>query len=52
MEKNLEQSELIEEMPAICADELAAVEFFEERFWNGERRPMRRLSGTFRDFQG
>src|ERR1700722_12037648 len=36
MEKNLEQSEVIEEMPAICADELAAVEFFEERLWQGK----------------
>jgi transposase-like protein len=34
-EKNLEQTEVIEQMPAVCADELAAVEFFERKIWNG-----------------
>lgn len=34
----MEQSEVIEEMPAICADELAAVEFFENKIWNGTPR--------------
>src|SRR5580658_2960090 len=33
--KNLEQTEVIEQMPAVCADELAAVEFFEREIWNG-----------------
>lgn len=31
-------SEIIEEMPAVCADELAAVEFFERKIWNGTPR--------------
>src|SRR5271170_4543412 len=32
---NLEQSEVVEEMPVICSDELAAVEFFERQIWQG-----------------
>jgi transposase-like protein len=36
MEKNLEQSEVIEEMPSVCADELSAVEFFEQQMWQGK----------------
>src|ERR1700728_3205680 len=32
---NMEKSEVIEAMPAVCADELAAVEFFEQKIWNG-----------------
>lgn len=30
-----EKSEIIEQMPMACADETAAVEFFEERLWKG-----------------
>jgi transposase-like protein len=33
---NLDKSDLVEEMPAVCADELAAVEFFERQIWQGE----------------
>lgn len=36
MEKNLEKSEVIEEMPAVCSNELAALEFFEEQMWGGK----------------
>ena len=32
------QSEIIEKIPAVCADELAAVEFFEEQMWGGMPR--------------
>jgi transposase-like protein len=32
---NMEKSEVIEAMPAVCADELAAVELFEQKIWNG-----------------
>jgi transposase-like protein len=32
----LENSETIEEIPAACCDELAAVEFLEKRLWKGE----------------
>src|ERR1019366_8865742 len=35
---NLEKSEVVEETPVICADELAAVEFFERQIWQGEPR--------------
>jgi transposase-like protein len=35
MTKSLEQSEVIDGMPAVCADELAAVEFFERQMWGG-----------------
>ncbi|MGD0815513.1 MAG: IS1595 family transposase [Verrucomicrobiota bacterium] len=31
---NLEQTEIIEQMPEVCSNELAAVEFFERRIWN------------------
>lgn len=31
----MEQSEVVEEMPAICADETLAVEFFERQIWQG-----------------
>ena len=31
----MEQTKIVKEMPAVCADELAAVEFFEEKIWNG-----------------
>ena len=30
---NLEKSEVVAEMPAVCADEALAVEFFEEQLW-------------------
>jgi transposase-like protein len=33
--ENMEKSEVIEEMPVVCSDELAAVEFFERKIWNG-----------------
>ena len=33
---NLEKSETIEEIPAACCDETAAVEFLEKRLWKGE----------------
>jgi transposase-like protein len=33
---HLENSEIIEQMPMACSDELAAVEFLEERLWKGE----------------
>jgi transposase-like protein len=33
---NLENSEIIEQMPLVCSDELAAVEFLEERLWKGK----------------
>ena len=32
---HLEKSDIIAEMPIACADEKAAVEFFEKRLWNG-----------------
>jgi transposase-like protein len=32
---NLDKSELVEEMPVVCSDELAAVEFFEQQIWQG-----------------
>jgi transposase-like protein len=35
---SMANSEIIEEMPAVCADELAAVEFFERKIWNGTPR--------------
>jgi transposase-like protein len=31
----LEKSELIKDMPRVCGDETAAVEFFEQQRWNG-----------------
>jgi transposase-like protein len=33
--ENMEKSEVIEAMPVVCSDELAAVEFFERKLWNG-----------------
>jgi len=36
MKRNLERSEVIKQMPAICSDELAAVEFFERQLWGGK----------------
>lgn len=35
---NLEKSETIEQIPAACSDELAAVEFLEKRLWKGDPR--------------
>jgi transposase-like protein len=35
---NLEETEVIAEMPVVCADELAAVAFFEEQMWGGTPR--------------
>jgi transposase-like protein len=35
---NLEKSEIVEQMPEICSNELAAVEFFERRIWKGTPR--------------
>lgn len=35
---NLVETEIIEEMPLACADELAAVEFFERKLWGGTPR--------------
>jgi len=32
---NLEKSEVIEEIPLACSDELAAVEFWEKKLWDG-----------------
>lgn len=32
---NMEQTDVIEEMPMVCSDELAAVEFFEDKIWQG-----------------
>jgi transposase-like protein len=32
---NMEKSEVIEEIPLACSDELAAVEFLESKIWNG-----------------
>jgi transposase-like protein len=32
---NMEKSEVIEAMPIVCSDEVAAVEFFERKIWNG-----------------
>jgi transposase-like protein len=34
-QSNLEHSEIIEAIPKACSDELAAVEFFEQRLWKG-----------------
>jgi transposase-like protein len=36
--QNMEKSEVIEAMPLVCSDELAAVEFFEQKLWNGTPR--------------
>ncbi|MGO8836620.1 MAG: IS1595 family transposase [Limisphaerales bacterium] len=33
---HLESSDIIEQMPRACSDELAAVEFLEERLWKGQ----------------
>jgi len=33
---HLDKSEVIQQMPAICSDELAAVEFFERQLWGGK----------------
>jgi transposase-like protein len=33
---NLAKTDIIEEMPLACADELAAVEFFERQMWGGK----------------
>jgi transposase-like protein len=33
---HLDKSEVIQEMPAICSNELAAVEFFERQLWGGK----------------
>lgn len=33
---NLEKSEVIEEIPLACSDELAAVEFLEAKIWKGK----------------
>jgi transposase-like protein len=33
---NLENSEIIKDMPRVCSDELTAVEFLEERLWKGQ----------------
>jgi transposase-like protein len=35
---NLGKTDIIEEMPLACSDELAAVEFFERKMWNGTPR--------------
>jgi transposase-like protein len=35
---NLDKSEVIEEMPIVCSDENAAVEFFEQQMWGGTPR--------------
>lgn len=35
---NLEKSEVIEQIPLVCSDETAAVEFLEKRLWNGTPR--------------
>ncbi len=35
---NMEKSEIVEDMPVVCSDELAAVEFFERKIWNGTPR--------------
>jgi transposase-like protein len=35
---NLEKSEVIAEMPRICSDENAAVDYFERKIWNGTPR--------------
>jgi transposase-like protein len=35
---NMESTKLIEDMPLACADENAAVEFFEEQMWHGKPR--------------
>ncbi len=35
---NLEKTEVVEEMPVVCSDETAAVEFFEKQMWNGTPR--------------
>ncbi len=35
---NLESTKLVEDMPLACADENAAVEFFEEQMWHGTPR--------------
>ena len=35
---NMDESELIGEMPAVCADETLAVEFFERQMWGGTPR--------------
>jgi transposase-like protein len=34
----MEQSEVVDEMPAVCGDETLAVEFFERMMWNGTPR--------------
>src|SRR3984957_19600118 len=43
---NLEKSEIIGELPLVCSDEQAAVEFLETRLWKGQPRCYHCKSGN------